>query len=97
MIKVTIDGIVAEVESGTTILKAAQQIGIKIPTLCYHPDQEVKANCRICVVEVEGQRLLVPSCAFPCTDGMVVHTNTPRVRRARTNIFPKFFICTLPF
>lgn len=86
MIKVTIDGVVTEVESGTTILKAAQQIGIRIPTLCYHPDQEVKANCRICVVEVEGQRLLVPSCAFPCTDGMVVHTNTPRVRRARTNI-----------
>lgn len=86
MINVNIDGINVEVEAGTTILKAAQKAGIKIPTLCYHPDQDVKANCRICVVEVEGQRLLVPSCAYPCADGMVVHTNSARVRKARANI-----------
>ena len=86
MIKVYIDGLCVEVEQGTTILKAAQQLGIKIPTLCYHPDQDVKSNCRICVVEVRGQRMLVPSCSFPCADGMVVSTNSERVRRARNNI-----------
>lgn len=84
--RVTIDGIVTEVEQGTTILNAAKKVGIKIPTLCYHPDQDVKANCRICVVEVEGQRVLQPACAFPCSDGMVVHTNTERVRKARKTI-----------
>ena len=86
MMRVTIDGITTEVAAGTTILKAAQEIGIKIPTLCYHPDQDIKANCRICVVEVEGQRVLQPACSFPCSDGMVVHTNSPRARKARNNI-----------
>ena len=47
MAKVTIDGIVVEVENGITILKAAEKAGVKIPRLCYHPDQDVKGNCRI--------------------------------------------------
>ncbi len=82
MAKLTIDGQSVEVKDGSTILEAARLLHIKIPTLCYHPDQKIKANCRICVVEVEGQRLLQPACAFPVTDGMVVRTNTARVRRA---------------
>ncbi len=86
MAKVTIDGIVVEVENGTTVLKAAEKAGVKIPRLCYHPDQDVKGNCRICVVEIEGQRLLQPACAYPVSDGMVVHTNTARARKARYNI-----------
>ena len=60
MMRVTIDGITTEVAAGTTILKAAQEIGIKIPTLCYHPDQDIKANCRICVVEVEASAYCSP-------------------------------------
>jgi NADH-quinone oxidoreductase subunit G len=59
---------------------------VKIPTLCYHPDQEVKANCRICVVEVEGQRNLLPSCATMVSEGMVVKTTTARVMEARRTI-----------
>ncbi|HNW05123.1 MAG TPA: NADH-dependent [FeFe] hydrogenase, group A6 [Oscillospiraceae bacterium] len=86
MAKVTIDGITVEVDNGTTIFHAADQAGIRIPHLCYHPDQSIKGNCRICVVEVEGQRLLQPACAYPVSDGMVVHTNTERVRKARYNI-----------
>src|SRR5574344_898105 len=76
------------VPSGTTILEAAQEIGIEIPTLCHidlkgtcinnHP-----ASCRICVVEVEGRRNLAPSCATKCTEGMVVHTSSLRVMNAR--------------
>lgn len=81
--KVTINNQVIEVQEGMTILEAAQQIGIKLPTLCHHPDQDVKAHCRVCVVEVEGQRVLQPACSFRCFDGMVVHTNTERVRKAR--------------
>lgn len=86
MPKLTIDGLAVEVEAGSTILQAAQKLNIKIPTLCYHPDQEVKANCRICVVEVEGQRVLQPACAYPVADGMVVKTNSAMVRKARKNI-----------
>ncbi|MBQ1252654.1 MAG: iron hydrogenase small subunit [Firmicutes bacterium] len=91
MARLTIDGQTVEVQDGSTILDAACKLNIKIPTLCYHPDQAVKANCRICVVEVEGQRLLVPACAYPVSDGMVVRTNTKRVRKARMNILELIF------
>ena len=86
MPKVIIDGQTVEVPAGTTILQAAKLVNIKIPTLCHHPDQAVKANCRICVVEVNGARVLQPACSYPVSDGMVVTTNTPGVRRARRNI-----------
>lgn len=91
MAKLTIDGQTVEVKDGSMILDAARKLNIKIPTLCYHPDQAVKANCRICMVEVEGQRLLVPACAYPVNDGMVVKTNTKRVRKARMNILELIF------
>ena len=66
-----------------TILEAAQSAGIYIPTLCYHPDLRPEGVCRICVVDVKGQRLLQPSCAYPVADGMSVTTHSPRVRAAR--------------
>ena len=90
-IKLTIDNIPVTVAAGTTILDAAQSIGIDIPTLC-HIDLKgtcVKnnpASCRICVVEVEGRRNLAPSCATQCMEGMVVKTNSARVIRARKTI-----------
>ena len=65
MVHLTIDGQPVEVEEGTTILQAAKKACIHIPTLCYHEDLSIKAVCRICVVEVEGQRLL-PTAAI-CT------------------------------
>ena len=82
-IKMKINGKEVEVEKGTLILDAATKIGVNIPTLCYHPDQEIKANCRICTVEIEGARTLQPACATVVQEGMEVRTNTPVVREAR--------------
>lgn len=85
-IKLTIDGNPVEVEAGTTILEAAQKIGVHIPTLCYHPELRLEGACRICVVEVEGMRNLVASCVYPVANNMVVKTNSEAVRRARRTI-----------
>jgi len=86
MVNLTIDGIKVSVPEGSTILQAAKEVGVKIPTLCYHPDQAVKANCRVCVCEVEGSRLLQAACAQPVMEGMVVKTRTPKVIEARKTI-----------
>lgn len=86
MISLVIDGQPVEVEEGSTILTAAQKLDIKIPTLCHHPDQAVKANCRICVVECEGVATLIPSCAYPASDGMVIKTHSNKVRKARMHL-----------
>lgn len=86
MIQLTIDGLPVSVPEGATILEAAEQLDIRIPTLCYHPDQDVKANCRICLVEVEGMKLLAPACSHPVSQGMQVRTHSPKVGRARRNI-----------
>ena len=85
-VNLTIDGQTVEVAAGSTILEAAQKLGIEIPTLCHHPDLSIKAVCRICVVEIEGQRVLQPACAYPVWEGMEVRTNSPRVREARKTI-----------
>lgn len=86
MLNVNIDGIPTSVIEGSTILQAAKEVGIKIPTLCHHPDQAVKGNCRVCVCEVEGNRLLQASCSTPVFEGMVVKTKTPKVIEARKTI-----------
>lgn len=86
VVNLTIDGQKVEVPTGSTILEAAQVLGIDIPTLCYHPDQSIKAVCRVCVVEVEGQRVLQSACAYPVSEGMQVRTNTARVREARKTV-----------
>ena len=86
MITLTIDGREVQVEAGSTILEAARAAGINIPTLCYHPELRPEGACRVCVVEVENARTLLTSCVHPAADGMVVRTNTPRVREARRNI-----------
>lgn len=86
LINLTIDGEKIEVPEGTTILQAASLLNVHIPTLCYHEDQAVKAVCRICVVEVEGQRLLPAACSTPVSEGMVVKTASPKVIAARKNI-----------
>ncbi len=85
-VTINIDGIDVEVASGTTILEAANQIGVKIPTLCAHPDLAIAGVCRMCVVEVEGMRTLQASCAYPITAPMTVKTQSRRVRQARRHI-----------
>lgn len=82
-IKVTIDNIEVTVPQGTTLLEAAKVAGVDIPTLCYLKDINEIGACRMCVCEVEGARALVTSCVYPCTDGMVAHTNTPKLNEYR--------------
>lgn len=86
MVQLTINNIKVNAEEGMTILDAAKSVGINIPTLCHLKNLSPTGACRICVVEVEGQRGLVPSCAYPVYDGMVVETNSTRVRRSRKTI-----------
>ncbi|MEA1959870.1 MAG: NADH-dependent [FeFe] hydrogenase, group A6 [Bacillota bacterium] len=86
MINITINGRETSVPVGTTILQAAQGCGVKIPTLCHYPDQAVKANCRVCVVDVEEQKNLLPSCSTMAAEGMNIRTNTARVMEARKTI-----------
>jgi NADH-quinone oxidoreductase subunit G/NADP-reducing hydrogenase subunit HndD len=83
MYKLTIDNREVEVVAGTSILNAARKVGIKIPSLCFLEGVHVLGGCRVCVVEVEGARSLLASCALPVADGMKVRTNTPKVRKAR--------------
>jgi NADH dehydrogenase/NADH:ubiquinone oxidoreductase subunit G len=86
MVELTINKIKVKAETGMTILDAAKSAGIKIPTLCHLKGLFPTGACRICSVEVEGQRGLIPSCAYPIANDMVVDTNSPRVRRARKTI-----------
>lgn len=82
-LKVRIDDIETTVEKGTTILEAAEKIGIHIPTLCHHPSLRPTGSCRVCVVEVEGASRLIGSCHTPIEDGMVVRTRSRKVVAAR--------------
>lgn len=83
-VTLTIDDKKVEVDAGTTILQAASKIGIKIPTLCAWTEiGHTPGACRVCMTEVQGQRSLIASCVFPVSEGMVVKTNTRRVRLAR--------------
>ncbi len=87
MVTLTIDNTSVCVDEGSTILEAAKKAGMEIPTLCYLKGINEIGACRVCIVEVEGCDRLVPSCNTQVQPGMVIHTNTPRVREARrTNI-----------
>ena len=83
MVTLTIDRKTVRVPEGTTILEAARSAKLNIPTLCYLKELNEIGACRICMVEVEGHERLVPSCNNVVAEGMVVHTNSPRVREAR--------------
>ena len=85
-VSVTINGQEIKVPLGSTILDAALKVGIRIPTLCHHPDLCVAGVCRICSVEVEGQRTLQAACAYPVTTPIKVFTHTQKVRQARRHI-----------
>ena len=87
MVNLTIDKIPVSVPAGTTILEAAASVGVEIPNLCYLKDINEISACRVCCIEVEGEGKLVPSCNNVVQEGMVIHTNTLRVREARrTNV-----------
>lgn len=92
MPKLTIDGIEVEVAPGTSVLQAAEQIGIEIPRFCYHDKLSVPANCRMCLVEQEKAPKPVASCAVACADGMVIRTNTEAVHKARRGVMEMLLI-----
>jgi len=87
MVKIKINGMEVETPQGSTIMHAARQIGIRIPTLCFMKDTSEIGSCRICVVEVKGMKNLVAACKFPVSEGMEININSSRVREARkTNL-----------
>lgn len=93
MPKVTINGMEIEVEPGTSILQAAEQLGIEVPRFCYHDRLSVPANCRMCLVQVEGgPPKPVASCAMACGEGMIVRTDTEVVKKARRGVMEMILI-----
>ena len=86
MTKLTIDGIAVEVAPNTTILQAAEQVGVEIPRFCYHDRLSIAGNCRMCLVDVEKSPKPVASCAMPVGEGMVVHTRSERANKARAGV-----------
>lgn len=91
IVQLTIDNKKVVVEKGTTILEAAKNIGVDIPTLCYMKLEDMNfenkpGGCRVCVVEVEGRRNLAPACKTECTEGMAINTHSVRVVNARRTV-----------
>ena len=83
MINLTIDGIPVSVPEGSTVLEAAKEANINIPTLCYLKDVQQIGACRLCLVEIKGARALAAACVMPVGEGMEVKTNTPQIRQGR--------------
>ena len=86
-VKVTINGRELDVEKGKTVLQASIENGIELPYYCYHPGLGVDGSCRVCIVKIEKMPKLQTSCSTVCTDGMVVHTQTPDDVEARAGVF----------
>src|ERR1017187_374485 len=92
-INLTIDGRGVEVPKGTLIVEAARMLGIEIPVYCYHPKLAPVGACRVCVVNVEGQRRpIMPSCATEVAEGMVVHTRDKAATDAREGVLELLLI-----
>jgi NADH-quinone oxidoreductase subunit G len=87
MARLTIDGIEVEVPNGSALIQACEAAGVEIPRFCYHERLSIAGNCRMCLVEVEkAPPKPIASCAYPVADGMVVHTDSPMVRKARRGV-----------
>ena len=86
MPNVTINGVEVTVPQGSNLIQAAEEAGAKVPFFCYHPGLSVPANCRMCLVEIEGGRKLEPGCYTKVRDGMVVHTDSEKVQQARQSV-----------
>jgi NADH-quinone oxidoreductase subunit G len=86
MAKLTINGREIEVPNGLTVLQACELAGVEIPRFCYHERLSVAGNCRMCLVEMERAPKPIASCAMPVNDGMVIHTDTPTVEKARKGV-----------
>lgn len=91
MVQLTIDDKKIEVPEGTTVLRAAEMAGIRIPTLCDHKELSPYGGCRLCIVEVQGWRVPMASCTLPASEGMVVRTQTDTLKKSRNFILSMFF------
>ena len=87
----TIDGHAVAMATGTTLLAAAREVGVPIPTLCHLEGLSPVAACRLCLVEIEGSGKLQPACLTPVAEGMVVHTDTPRLQDYRRTVIEMLF------
>ncbi|MFW5679160.1 MAG: NADH-quinone oxidoreductase subunit NuoG [Pseudomonadota bacterium] len=92
MPKLTIDGVEVEVPPGATVFQACEVAGREVPHFCYHPRLNIAGNCRMCLVEIEKAPKPVASCAMPVAEGMVVHTNTPTVKKAQKGVLELLLI-----
>ena len=90
-ISLTIDDTPLQVDAGTTIMEAAELLGIRIPRLCYHPDLSLAGSCRVCVVDVKGMGYYMAACSSQVWEGMEVQTNSPAIRQARRDIVELLF------
>ncbi|AHX11029.1 NADH dehydrogenase (quinone), G subunit [Neorickettsia helminthoeca str. Oregon] len=96
MISVTINGKKLSVEPGYSVIQVCQMAGVEIPRFCYHERLKIAGNCRMCLVEIEGgPPKPIASCAMPVADGMVVHTDTPKIREAREGVM-EFLLANHP-
>ena len=94
-VTLTIDGQEVTVPRGTSLLHAAETLGTEVPHYCYHPGLTAPAQCRICLVEVEGAPKLQPSCVTMAQDGQVVHTESPAAKRMRQGVL-EFYLVNHP-
>lgn len=85
-VEVTVDGRKVSIEAGSSIIQAAELAGVTIPRYCYHDKLAIAGNCRMCLVDVERMPKLIASCAMPVQNGMVVHTDSERIKKAREGV-----------
>ncbi|KGU17126.1 NADH dehydrogenase (quinone), G subunit [Candida albicans P34048] len=85
-VEVTVDGRKVSIETGSSIIQAAELAGVTIPRYCYHDKLAIAGNCRMCLVDVERMPKLIASCAMPVQNGMVVHTDSERIKKAREGV-----------
>lgn len=86
LVTITLDGKQMQVAAGTTIMEAAEQSGVRIPRLCYHPDLSLAGSCRVCIVQVEEMPHYMASCSVNVWEGMEIRTNSPQIRQARRDM-----------
>jgi len=97
-INIVINGKKVQIDKGNTLMQAAQKLGIHIPALCYLEKIKPHGACRLCIVEIErkGKSKIVASCAFPAEEGLIVHTESPKVEQIRKNLV-ELYIALFPF
>ncbi|ODV98578.1 hypothetical protein PACTADRAFT_48307 [Pachysolen tannophilus NRRL Y-2460] len=85
-VSVTVDGVTVQIEKGSSIIQACDMAGVAVPRYCYHDKLAIAGNCRMCLVDVERVPKIIASCAFPVQDGMVVHTDSERIKHSREGV-----------